>query len=47
MFFRPYTDLSPKMVDSVTERIAARGLSDRIKTEQADAQLLTTMQVLS
>ena len=43
---RSDTDLSPKMVEFVTERIASRGLSDRITTEQADAQSLTTMKVL-
>ena len=34
------------MIEGVTQRIASRGLSDRIRTEQADAQSLTTMKVL-
>ena len=34
------------MIEGVTQRIASRGLSDRIRTEQADAQSLTTIKVL-
>ena len=33
------------MVEFATKRVAARGLSDRISTRQADAQSLTALKV--
>ena len=41
----PRPDLSQKMVDLVTERINAQGLSDRITAQQADAQDLSEFAV--
>ncbi len=35
------------MVDFAAKRVAARGLSDRIATQQADAQSLTALKVRS
>ena len=43
----PSADLSPKMVDFAAEQVAARGLSARISTRQADAQALAPFQVPS
>ena len=40
-------DLSPNMVDFAAKRVAARGLGNRIATQQADAQSLTALKVRS